>query len=64
MNFPEFFGTALSLGLMLWAVKASAKFAYKKDVSWEEAFMQAIVLIAIIFVISILLNAMRIKSLF
>lgn len=64
MNFPEFFGIALSLGLTLWAVKASAKFAYKKDVSWEEALMQAIVLIAILFVISLLLNAMRVKSFF
>ncbi|MCX8190510.1 MAG: hypothetical protein N3F05_04790 [Candidatus Diapherotrites archaeon] len=64
MNFPEFFGMALSLGLMLWAVKVSAKFAYKKEVSWEEALMQGIVLIFIIFVISLLLSAMRIKSLF
>lgn len=64
MNFQTLVSFIITVGLCLWAVKVSAELAYKKDVPWDQAFLQGLLLLVLIFAITIFLNALRIKSIF
>ncbi len=44
MNFPEMLLLIISFALSLWVVKASAQLAYKQEVTWEQAFLQWLLL--------------------
>lgn len=59
MNFPEMFLLIISFALSLWVVKASAQLAYKQDVTWQQAFLQWLLLLILAFVASFVLSLLK-----
>ncbi|MCD6246960.1 MAG: hypothetical protein J7J87_00805 [Candidatus Diapherotrites archaeon] len=59
MNFPEMLLLIISFVLSIWVVKASAQLAYKQEVTWEQAFLQWLLLLILAFLASILLSLFK-----
>jgi len=64
MNFQKFLALAISLALSIWVVKVSAELAYKKEVSWEQAFLQGLLLLVLFFALSLFLDWLGINRIF
>ena len=59
MNFAEMFALLIGFALSLWVVKTSAQLAYKKEVTWEQAFLQWLFLLILAVIISIILSMLK-----
>jgi len=60
MDFPQLFALMISFVLSLWVVKVSAELAYKKEITWEQAFLQWLLLLVLAFFVSILLGFLKV----
>ena len=59
MNFAEMFALLIGFALSLWVVKTSAQLAYKKEVTWEQAFLQWLLLLILAVLISVILSMLK-----
>jgi hypothetical protein len=59
MNFPEMFALIIGFVLSLWVVKTSAQLAYKQEVTWEQAFLQWLLLLILAVIVSMILSMLK-----